>query len=161
MSLGVADDSALESGVGLRRYDLPLFTRASGSGRVVEAAKLVIRGYRGRGKKGESGDGGIDVIIPEGQEFNNTLCVHNCPAFARSHAGEKERERLLPFLQDGVSRLNGLIRPHPQFEAEDIVHIAEMCGFDTALHGWSSWCGVLTGREWDAVGYIADSVWMG
>lgn len=123
---------------------------------MVEAAGFVIQGLGG--EYDSRSPGFVDVVIPEGEGVNNTLCVHNCPAFRELSPppGERERAALLTYLEDGVSRLNRLIRPNPEFGVEDIVHIADMCGFDTAHSGWSPWCRVLTAREWDVVGYLQD-----
>jgi len=97
---------------------------------------------------------------------NNTLSVHSCTAFEKLDppAGKREYTRILRQLQPAADRLNSILDPRPPLDAEDIMRIASMCGFDTTASGgtdprdwgWSKWCRLLTRDEWDVAGYVAD-----
>ncbi|BEJ03050.1 hypothetical protein CcaverHIS641_0102250 [Cutaneotrichosporon cavernicola] len=139
-------EAARASGLDFRHYALPPFIRSSGARRVLDSAHLFLSSL---------GRGIVDVIIPEGESVNNTLCVHSCPAQRSSHSGETQVSEVIHLLGPAAARLSSLW--NVQLEPEDIPNIAGMCGFDSARTGrWSSWCSLLTTDEWEAVGYVGE-----
>ncbi|KLT41664.1 phosphoglycerate mutase-like protein [Cutaneotrichosporon oleaginosum] len=147
--------AAWDSGKDLRRrYDLPPFTRSAGGSRVLESARLFLQGLQGADYDPKAWPA-IDLVIPEGDDANNTLCVHNCAAQRTGSAGVGERADVLHLLAPASARLSKLLSI--DLEPEDIPNIAGMCGFDTArTGGWSAWCHLLHPDEWEAVGYVAE-----
>jgi hypothetical protein len=68
---------------------------------------------------------------------------------------------LVKLLSHTVSRLNSALHPSPHLDINDIIHLSDMCAFDsqargTDWRGWSPWCGVFDAKEWELLGYIRD-----
>ncbi|WVR03471.1 hypothetical protein IAU60_000462 [Kwoniella sp. DSM 27419] len=142
-----------------------LFTRASGGGRVVETAGYWLEGFRGNkfALKDKSRLPRANVTIPEADGFNNTLSVHACPAFNALDPtpGNVARSELSQALIPTVDRLNKALRPQPPLELDDLLCLADMCGYDSQAlgvdwKGWSKWCGVFNAREWEILGHGKD-----
>jgi hypothetical protein len=58
-------------------------------------------------------------------------------------------------------RLNALLRPRPLLDVQDIIHIAEVCAYDSQSIGeewlgWSRWCGMFDREEWEVIGYAKE-----
>lgn len=108
----------------------------------------------------------VDVIIPEGETANNTLSVHNCPAYeaADPKPGYTEKHELDSLLEPIAHRLNTLLRPSPPLDVDDLVCLGDMCPYDshassedwTGSGAWSKWCGIFTRDEWEILGYRRD-----
>nr|XP_031863612.1 uncharacterized protein CI109_000864 [Kwoniella shandongensis]KAA5530684.1 hypothetical protein CI109_000864 [Kwoniella shandongensis] len=142
-----------------------VFTRSSGGGRIVETAGYWLEGFRGDKFKltDKSKLPPADLVIPEDETFNNTLSVHSCPAFESlsPSPGETAQRSLNPLLEPALSRLNTLLRPQPQLEVDDLICLADMCGYDSQAKGtewieWSKWCGIFGSEEWEILGYGKD-----
>ncbi|ORX34649.1 histidine phosphatase superfamily [Kockovaella imperatae] len=140
--------------------NLDPFTRASGSGRVVETAGYWLEGFRGDAFKLKPVDQlpQVNLTLPEEPTFNNTLSVKTCPAFANQSA--PSLPDLLNLLQPAQSRLNDLLRPQPPLELSEVKCLADMCPYDSQRSetwaAWSRWCRVFTREEWEAIGYLKD-----
>jgi hypothetical protein len=121
---------------------------------VLESARLFLQGLSGADYDPKAWPP-VDLVIPEGDDVNNTLCVHNCAAQRTGSAGEAERAAVLRLLEPAARRLSALLSI--DLGPEDVPNIAGMCGFDTArTGGWSAWCHLLHPEEWEAVGYVAE-----
>ncbi|WWC58080.1 uncharacterized protein I303_100615 [Kwoniella dejecticola CBS 10117] len=149
----------------LRHAAEGIFTRSSGGGRVVETAGYWLEGFRGdRFKlKDSSILPQVDVVIPEGEEYNNTLSVHSCPAFQNLDPKPSQLKftDLSPLFEPALNRLNTVLRPRPALEMDDLVCLADMCGYDSQSRGvdwqeWSKWCGIFTKAEWEIFGHAKD-----
>ncbi|OCF36112.1 hypothetical protein I316_01984 [Kwoniella heveanensis BCC8398] len=142
-----------------------VFTRSSGGGRVVETSGYWLEGFNGQRfkLKDKKRLPLVDVVIPEGETANNTLSVHTCPAFNALDPtpGNVHRATLSQQLQPTITRLNEALRPQPPLEVDDLLCLADMCGYDSQAsgqdwNGWSKWCGVFTPQEWEILGYGKD-----
>ncbi|WVQ80361.1 hypothetical protein IAT38_002466 [Cryptococcus sp. DSM 104549] len=142
-----------------------VYTRSSGGGRVVESSGYWLEGFRRNHFKivDTSELPSVDVVIPETSSSNNTLSVHSCPAFESlsPSPGAIAQQSLHPLLTPALDRLNNVLRPHPPLEPDELVCLADMCGYDSQAHrvdwgGWSKWCGVFSLEEWEVLGYGKD-----
>ncbi|WVQ93834.1 hypothetical protein IAU59_000912 [Kwoniella sp. CBS 9459] len=142
-----------------------VFTRSSGGGRVVETSGYWLEGFKGQRFKLKDTKRlpQVDVVIPEGENANNTLSVHSCPAFNSLNPtpGNVHRAALSEGLESTLVRLNEALRPQPPLELDDLLCLADMCGYDSQAsgqdwNGWSKWCGVFTPQEWEVLGYGKD-----
>ncbi|WRT63672.1 uncharacterized protein IL334_000595 [Kwoniella shivajii] len=142
-----------------------VFTRSSGGGRVVETSGYWLEGFRGDKfqLKEKSKLPKTDVEIPEGEDYNNTLSVHSCPAFQNlaPKLSKLKFEDLTPLLEPTLNRLNTILKPHPRLEMDDLVCLGDMCGYDSQSKGedwtgWSKWCGIFTKNEWEIIGHGKD-----
>ncbi|WWD05867.1 hypothetical protein V865_003951 [Kwoniella europaea PYCC6329] len=142
-----------------------VFTRSSGGERVVETSGYWLEGFRGERFKlrDVSKLPKVDLVILEGEAFNNTLSVHSCPAFQNlsPKTSELRFSDLSPLLEPTLNRLNAALKPRPALEMDDLVCLADMCGYDsqsrgTDWEGWSKWCGIFTKEEWEIFGHGKD-----
>lgn len=131
------------------------FVRAGGQHRVVESAQKWLLGVaQSKGQLPET----IDLIIPEGPKWNNTLSHDNCPAFEEgpSHGLGERAQRIwinefVPPIQDRVNSQLGT-----NLSTTSIVYLMDMCPFDTLAHPSarvSEFCGLFTEKEWHAYDY--------
>ncbi|KAK1926180.1 histidine phosphatase superfamily [Papiliotrema laurentii] len=139
-----------------------LFVRSSGSHRVVESAGYWLEGFYGRAfKLRDAGHLPLpNVTIPEGETSNNTLSVHNCPAF--NNQDDQDLSMITNKLITARDRLNAALRPQPPLDTEDLTCLADLCPYDSQVAGedweaWSRWCGIFTRAEWDVLGYRKDA----
>ncbi|WWC85773.1 uncharacterized protein L201_000639 [Kwoniella dendrophila CBS 6074] len=142
-----------------------IFTRSSGGGRVVETSGYWLEGFNGGrfSLKDKSKLPKVDVVILEGEEYNNTLSVHSCPAFQNLSPKPSELMfvDLSPLLEPTLNRLNTVLKPQPALEMDDLVCLADMCGYDSQSKGtdwnnWSKWCGIFSKEEWEIFGHAKD-----
>jgi hypothetical protein len=132
------------------------FVRAGGQHRVVESAEKWLTGI-GQSLKEEPRK--IDVIIPEGPTWNNTLSHDVCPAFegGPSHGlGDRAQQiwasKFVPPIQARVNSALGT-----NLSAITIVYLMDMCPFDTLAHPtakMSPFCKLFTEKEWHAYDYF-------
>ncbi|ODN97157.1 hypothetical protein I350_08137 [Cryptococcus amylolentus CBS 6273] len=142
-----------------------VFTRSAGGERIVETSGYWLEGFRRHrfSRKELPKLPEVDLVIPEGSSYNNTLSVHSCPAFESlsPSPGEEAQAELYPLLQPALDRLNSVLRPVPRLEMEELVCLADMCGYDSQVRGlswdgWSKWCAVFDQDEWEVMGYMKD-----
>lgn len=143
-----------------RRYEKLIkkhtpFVRAGGQQRVIESAQMWLRGIsRSTGQPPE----GIDLTIPEGPKWNNTLSHDTCPAFDEgpSHGlGERAQhiwvKEFVPPIRHRVNSELGT-----NLSMISIVYLMDMCPFDTLAHPdakMSEFCHLFTDKEWHAYDY--------
>ncbi|ORY34332.1 histidine phosphatase superfamily [Naematelia encephala] len=142
-----------------------LFTRSAGGSRVVETSGYWLQGFRGSPFKIRHTDEleQVDVVLPEGNTYNNTLAVHNCPAYenAEPSPGLAEQTSLYPLLDHTLDRLNAILHPLPALTHSDLLCLADMCPYDSQRvdedwTGWSKWCGIFDRAEWEILGHAKD-----
>lgn len=132
------------------------FVRAGGQHRVVESAQEWLAGIA-QSVNAKPKD--VDVIIPEGTEWNNTLSHDVCPAFESGpHHGLGERaqqiwaSKFVPPIQERVnSKLGTDLSP------TYIIYLMDMCPFDTLAHPSakvSPFCDLFTTEEWHQYDYF-------
>lgn len=129
------------------------FVRAGGQHRVVESAQKWLLGVS---ESSGQPPKGIDLTIPEGPKWNNTLSHDNCPAFEEgpgfgARAQQVWVKEFVPPIQDRVNSQLGT-----NLSATSIIYLMDMCPFDTLVHAdakVSEFCGLFTDKEWHAYDY--------
>ncbi|KAL5115698.1 hypothetical protein ACEQ8H_006410 [Pleosporales sp. CAS-2024a] len=132
------------------------FVRAGGQHRVVESAQKWLLGIAQSAKQPPEE---IDLIIPEGPSWNNTLSHDNCPAFENGpdhglgyRAQQIWAANFVPPIQDRVNSRLGT-----NLSTTAIVSLMDMCPFDTLAHAVakvSDFCRLFTNEEWNAYDYF-------
>lgn len=132
------------------------FVRAGGQHRVVESAQKWLLGVA-ESLAAPSKD--VDLIIPEGPQWNNTLSHDNCPAFegGPSHGlGDRAQHiwaaEFVPPIQERINAKLGT-----NLSATSIIYLMDMCPFDTLAHSTaktSKFCRLFTHKEWHAYDYF-------
>jgi hypothetical protein len=132
------------------------FVRAGGQHRVVESAQKWLLGIAQSAKQLPEE---IDVIIPEGPRWNNTLSHDNCPAFegGPDHGlGDRAQHvwsaEFVPPIQERINSKLGT-----NLSMTSIVYLMDMCPFDTLAHPAakvSDFCHLFTEQEWHAYDYF-------
>lgn len=132
------------------------FVRAGGQHRVVESAEKWLAGVaqslHSKPKK-------IDLVIPEGSTWNNTLSHDTCPAFDAgpsrgqgSRAQQTWADEFVPAVQARVNSKLGT-----DLSATSIIYLMDMCPFDTLAHASakvSKFCHLFTEEEWHQYDYF-------
>lgn len=132
------------------------FVRAGGQHRVVESARKWLLGVARSAKELPKE---IDLIIPEGPKWNNTLSHDNCPAFegGPDHGlGDRAQHvwaaKFVPPIQERINSQLGT-----NLSTTAIVYLMDMCPFDTLAHPtakMSNFCQLFTEYEWHAYDYF-------
>lgn len=132
------------------------FVRSGGQHRVVESAEKWLAGIAQSLKKEPKQ---VDVVIPEGSEWNNTLSHDVCPAFegGPSHGlGDRAQRtwaaKFVPPIQQRVNAALGI-----DLSLSSVVYLMDMCPFDTLAHPSakvSEFCHLFTEKEWHAYDYF-------
>nr|ODN92600.1 hypothetical protein L203_00879 [Cryptococcus depauperatus CBS 7841] len=99
---------------GFLRKAKDVFSRSSGGERVIETSRYWLEGFRQHRfiLKDKSQLPHVDLIIPEGNSFNNTLSVHSCPAFNALNPSPGElaqRQLTSSLLMPALHRLNNVL----------------------------------------------------
>lgn len=131
------------------------FVRSGGQQRVVESGEKWLQGVAQSLNKTPTS---INVIIPEGPEWNNTLSHDTCPAFESGpdqHTGDKAQhkwaKKFLPSIKKRVNKKLGT-----DLSSTAIVYLMDMCPFDTLAHPsakLSPFCHLFSEKEWHAYNY--------
>lgn len=144
-----------------RRYhklvkDHTPFVRAGGQHRVIESAEQWLAGVA---QSLQTKPRNVDVIIPEGSEWNNTLSHDVCPAFedGPNHGLGYRAQRLwaskfVPPIQERVNSKLGT-----NLSATFIVYLMDMCPFDTLAQPSakiSLFCHLFSEEEWHQYDYF-------
>jgi hypothetical protein len=132
------------------------FVRSGGQQRVVESAQKWLLGIAQSAKQLPKE---LDLIIPEGPRWNNTLSHDTCPAFegGPSHGlGDRAQHiwaaKFVPPIQERVNSQLGT-----NLSLTSIVYLMDMCPFDTLAHPTakvSKFCHLFTKKEWHAYDYF-------
>lgn len=132
------------------------FVRSGGQHRVVESAKKWLLGIA---QSVNELPREIDLIIPEGPEWNNTLSHDNCPGFegGPTHGlGDRAQQiwaaMFVPPIQERINSKLGT-----NLSTTSIVYLMDMCPFDTLAHPTakvSEFCHLFTEKEWHAYDYF-------
>lgn len=132
------------------------FVRAGGQQRVIDSAQHWLKGIA-QSVSAKPKD--IDLIIPEGTEYNNTLSHDVCPAFEEGgpyhglgdRANQIWANKFVPPIQERVNSKLGT-----NLSATYIVNLMDMCPYDTVAHPLakvSPFCGLFTTEEWHQYDY--------
>jgi len=135
----------------------PPFVRSGGQDRVVESAERWLEGVASLQANNKPRK--IDLIIPEGPRWNNTLSHDICTAFESgpSHGLGARAMRIwaskfVPPIQKRVNAALGT-----ELSQTSIIHLMDMCPFDTIADphaSMSNFCRLFTEKEWQAYDYL-------
>lgn len=135
----------------------PPFVRSGGQDRVVESAEKWLEGVASL--QADKKPRKIDLIIPEGPRWNNTLSHDICTAFESgpSHGlGERAMRiwasKFIPPIQQRVNAALGT-----ELSQTSIIRLMDMCPFDTMADphaNTSNFCRLFTEEEWHAYDYL-------
>ncbi|KAL2870232.1 histidine phosphatase family protein [Aspergillus lucknowensis] len=161
------EDQMVDSGVKFyHRYRtlakmITPFIRASGSDRVVASAEKFIEGFQ-NAKLDDHHSGGkapvVNVVIPEGDGFNNTLDHSACTAFEDDELADEIEGNFTAVITPPIrSRLEADL-PGVRLADKDIISLMDMCPFDTVARTpdgseLSPFCSLFTGKEWAQYDY--------
>ncbi|KAI8932972.1 hypothetical protein NX059_010440 [Plenodomus lindquistii] len=134
----------------------PPFVRAGGQERVVESAEKWLAGVaQSTGNEAKP----VDLIIPEGPKWNNTLSHDTCPAadkgpthYMGGMAMQTWAEKFVPPIQQRVNAALGT-----DLSMTSIIYLMDMCPFDTLANpkaNMSPFCKLFTNKEWHAYDYL-------
>ncbi|PKY02038.1 3-phytase A [Aspergillus campestris IBT 28561] len=138
------------------------FVRASGSDRVIVSGEKFNAGFQEAKKRDSHADPGqkppvINLVIPEGETFNNTLDHAICKKFEDSEYGDEVEAKFTAlFTPDIRDRLEEDL-PGVRLSDEDVVGLMDMCSFDTVAGDGSRlspFCGLFTAHEWEQYDYM-------
>ncbi|KAF2271621.1 phosphoglycerate mutase-like protein [Westerdykella ornata] len=144
-----------------RRYstlvaDTPPFVRSGGQARVVESANKWLKGFAEAGK--HSAPAPIDVTIPEGPGYNNTLSHKICTAYEEGRfkeiGADAQRKWATKFIPPIQSRVNSKLGTN--LSETSIIYLMDMCPFDTLASPTASvskFCNLFTEDEWHQYDY--------
>lgn len=144
----------------LARHDVP-FVRASGSDRVIASGELFSKGFNeaksfDADSKKSQHNSSVNLVIPEGREWNNTLDSGTCETFSDgSPVHEVQQEFLNIFVPPILKRLVSNM-PGVNLELHDIPLLMDLCPFETVNNpnGLSSpLCDLFTPSEWQSYDY--------
>ncbi|OKL56497.1 3-phytase B [Talaromyces atroroseus] len=148
----------------LARYHVP-FIRASGSSRVIASGELFTEGFNeakriDRGSNSSQQASKVNLVIPEGSQWNNTLDSGSCESLSDgSPVREAEQEFLNVFAPSILERLVSNM-PGVNLTLEDVPLLMDLCPFevvaqkDTSKGQLSPLCDLFTPSEWKSYDYL-------
>lgn len=147
------------------------FVRASGQGRVVESAEKWCQGYRDARMDGGEADYGsgpeVNVVIEEGEGWNNTLSHSLCTAFEADESGHEAQQKWASiFVPPIQTRLNTDMQG-ADLSAVEIINLMDLCPFETIACNneagncndinrghLAPFCALFTEAEWHQYSYF-------
>ncbi|KAF9885812.1 hypothetical protein FE257_012283 [Aspergillus nanangensis] len=147
----------------LTRTVIP-FIRASGSDRVVASGEKFIQGYQSAKQHDPQAKPGheapvINVVIPESENFNNTLDHSVCTTFEDSELGDTVEAEFTAIFAPSIRQRLEKGLPGVQLSTDDVISLMDLCSFDTvAATGdgteLSPFCDWFTRKEWTQYDYL-------
>jgi 3-phytase len=144
--------------------DVVPFVRASGSERVIRSGELFNRGFHGaksldpHARKDQTAPV-INLVIPEGAEWNNTLDAGSCPVFEDGPSGAAQTEFLRVFAPSIVEKLTTNL-PGVSLTLTEAALFMDLCPFETVAEteeavpsSLSPFCTLFSEVEWQAYDY--------
>ncbi|KAJ6032817.1 uncharacterized protein N7446_008890 [Penicillium canescens] len=124
--------------------------------RILESARWWLSGFFGNTGANSSYSEYNLVIIPEVDDFNNTLsATDSCPK--GTEPGDNAAEAFAPTLvKDARKRFAAYLPEDLRLDTIDIVAMFNMCPYEYATLGQSSFCAIFTEQEWRDFEYFAD-----
>lgn len=126
----------------LLHNSLPPFYRSPSSPRVIESAQLFKLGLNGQSMNETYDD--LDLIIPEGKRYNNTLDISSCP-LASNHSttiGDDVSDVFASLWTPTLIKRFKSVFGKVDITHDDIVNYFHFCAFDTMAQNGviSDWC---------------------
>ncbi|KAF7176140.1 hypothetical protein CNMCM7691_001616 [Aspergillus felis] len=133
----------------------PIF-RTTSQARILESARWWLSGFFGNAGANSSYAEYDLVIIPEGNGLNNTLASdHSCPG--DESEGSNSATRFIPrFTKLALPRLSRFLPQDFNLTPFDITSMMNLCPYETAALGSSSFCSLFTEQEWRDYAYNVD-----
>lgn len=135
------------------------FIRASGSDRVIMSAQNFTMGFYNKQGRNASEYLPYVLVLPEGEDFNNTLDHGNCAAFEdgpASNLGNDKKEAWRKIWVTPITeRLNKKL-PGANLTLEETVFIMDLCPFNTVASSkakHSKFCRLFSQDEWHGYDY--------
>jgi Histidine phosphatase superfamily (branch 2) len=142
----------------LARANVP-FVRASGSSRVVASGELFSEGFNEARRVGSSNrtrkESEVNLVIPEGPQWNNTLDTGACESDSSEHAAQTQF--LNVFAPPILARL-GTNMPGVDLTLADIPLLMDLCPFEAVAQKTPTLthpplCALFTPSEWRSYDY--------
>ncbi|RJE20200.1 3-phytase A [Aspergillus sclerotialis] len=166
---GFGENELVDSGLkfyeryeSLARNSVP-FIRASGQDRVIASAEKFSDGFeqaKSGGKRARKGQerAKIDVIIPEGDTFNDTLNHGTCTKFEETKPGDEAEDTFVETFTSAIRKRLEADMPGVSLTNKDVVHLMDLCPFDTIsatsdAKELSPFCDLFTEEEWENYNY--------
>ncbi|KAF7596919.1 hypothetical protein BBP40_011964 [Aspergillus hancockii] len=133
----------------------PIF-RTTDKQRVLESARWWLSGFFGNTGANSSYSQYDLVVMPEGHGVNNTLAAeHSCPGNIKEgiHASEKFIPKMT---EDAQARLSKFFPEDFNLTTSDVLAMMNLCAYEYATLGSSSFCGLFTEQEWRDFAYSLD-----
>ncbi|KAI9931031.1 hypothetical protein MW887_010686 [Aspergillus wentii] len=146
----------------LARNTVP-FIRASGSDRVIASGEKFIEGLQGMKKNDARAradqDIEIDVVIEEGDGFNNTLDHGRCTKFENSELGDYVAGNYTQTFAPAIRERLEKDLPGVSLSNDDVLYLMDMCSFETVAKTpdaseLSPFCDLFTHEEWRKYNYV-------
>lgn len=145
----------------LARQNVP-FVRASGSDRVIASGKLFTEAFNQAKTSDPAANktqkaSTVNLVIPEGHGWNNTLDAGTCSAFSDdSPVNDMLQEFLNIFAPPILERLKNNM-PGVDLELQDVPYLMDLCPFETVNNvnaTPSLLCDLFTIAEWKSYDYF-------
>ncbi|KAF9895205.1 hypothetical protein FE257_000107 [Aspergillus nanangensis] len=138
-----------------------LIFRTTGQERILESARWWASGFFGDVDADPSYDQYDLVIMPEGHGINNSLAAdHSCGGDLTP--GLSGRAKFIPrFTKEAQSRLAEFLPNDFDLTTLDVNAMLNLCPYETATLGNSSFCALFTEQEWKDFAYSIDVQYYG
>ncbi|TID14216.1 Asperfuranone polyketide synthase [Venturia nashicola] len=130
------------------------FVRSAGQQRVVESAYNWTLGYQQAVQEAKKSGKNVSTlaieVIPEGEEYNNTLSIDNCPAFSSDLGDAAQNKWISIFVPNITARINNDL-PSAKLNDSTTIYLMDLCAFDTVASptgNISDFCYLFTDTEW-------------
>ncbi|OOF90945.1 hypothetical protein ASPCADRAFT_155634 [Aspergillus carbonarius ITEM 5010] len=131
----------------------PMF-RTTSQARILESARWWLSGFFSNIGANNSYPQYDLVIIPEGDGYNNTLSG-SCPE--ATYPGDDTAEQFITiFTRPIITRFTPYLPANLTLTPFDILSMMNLCPYETAVLGASSFCTLFTPAEWSSYSYQLD-----
>ncbi|KAL2835751.1 histidine phosphatase superfamily [Aspergillus pseudoustus] len=138
------------------------FIRASGSDRVIVSAEKFIEGFQSakRGDGHSRGDAAtVNVVIPEGDGFNNTLDSGTCTVFENDDTSSAIKDNFIALITPPIRKRLEADLPGVKLTGSQVIYLMDMCSFDTVAtttdgSELSPFCNLFSEAEWVQYDYL-------
>ncbi|GKZ84075.1 hypothetical protein AnigIFM56816_009394 [Aspergillus niger] len=136
------------------RRSKPMF-RTTSQARILESARWWLSGFFSNIAANSSSSDYDLVIIPEGDGYNNTLSG-SCPNGDTSEGDDSAEQFLKIYTPPIITRFSQYLPSTLNLTYLDILSMQNLCAYETAVLGTSSFCALFTPSEWESYAYILD-----
>ncbi|KAL4887954.1 3-phytase A [Aspergillus ambiguus] len=140
------------------------FVRTTDSDRVHESGEKFVQGFQNARQddpraRPNQPSAQVDVVIPEGTAYNNTLEHSVCTAFEDSTVGDDAVANFTAVFAPAIAKRLEADLDGVQLSDDDVVNLMSMCPFETVsltgdAHTLSPFCNLFTDAEWVQYNYL-------